>query len=492
MKNFKMMLLALFASVLFVPSVLADCELGSSAGAKASVKNTNDNLKYCDTVSNAINAANDGAVVTLLEDVTIASTNGSDRIVISNKKLTFDFGGKHITTTQLESQYAAFKVDGSSSEVTFKGEGGIENKNGSSALLVTGNAKVTINGGEFIQSGETNDNKNYSAVSVDTATLKVEEGADQTVTITGGIGVFGTSPSLTVVSGTITAEDFAISGNGSTTFTSTINIQGGTIKSNGSAAIYNPQSGTLNITGGDIEGKIGIVARGGTVTISDNANITATGKADETYEVGDATDRSGKVKLPGGVGLIVDNTESYPHAEAEVKGGNFTTEGDAVLAYKNEQNSDDKIKVSGGKFNQGIPAQYLDESADVEQSESGVVGKVYDITVEKTENGEVKVNKNAAVGETVKIETIAGKGYKLGKITVTYSKDGKDEEVEVKDGSFVMPEGAVKVSVTFVKVDDTEASENPATYDGIFTYVTLAVASLGVLAVASKKVLKNN
>ena len=90
-------------------------------------------------------------------------------------------------------------------------------------------------------------------------------------------------------------------------------------------------------------------------------------------------------------------------------------------------------------------------------------------------------------------EDIPTKGYKLNKITVTYEKDGKETEVKVaEDGTFVMPEGAVKVNVTFVKIEvpvDNKPDEAPATFDNVLGYVVLTFGVLGTAIIVSKKVL---
>lgn len=509
MKNFKMMMAALMASALFVPGVLADCDLDSDAGAMASITKTDTPTKYCDSVKDAVDTAQSGDTVNLMQPFTFTEVDNTNRIEINNKDITFNFGVNSITAPNLGSDFAAFVVKGTS-KVTFEGSGGIEHKKGGSALLIMNTAEVTIKGGNFTQS-VTADPENYAAISVDdSATLKVVEGDENPVLITGGIAVFGTSK-LEVSKGTIIADDFAISGNGSQTTNSTITITGGTITSNNNAAIYHPQKGTLNITGGNITGKIGIVARGGTIDISANAKIKATGTAEDEIVVGDAKDSEGEVKLPGGIGVIADKTENYPDATSlkiEITGGEFDTEGDAVLAYKDvAEDATDIINVSGGKFNNNVPAKYMKNEEGYGKSESGEVGKIYNIEKITTVNGDFEVNKTAVAGEIVKITTRPNSGYKVALITVMKG----DDPVLVTGDSFEMPAGDVKVSVTFVKVeeptkdeptdnkpsenettdkpaDDTPTS-NPNTYDGIASCLVMAISTLGVVAIVSKKLL---
>ncbi len=349
--------------------------------------------------------------------------------------------------------------------------GTIENTNekNSTALFVPyGGCKATVNGGS-IKANENAENSITVMIGHNNIADASDAGAGAKVTInkgdiTGGIALFGQKPELDVTGGNITSKSFAISGNGSpkgnvnATLESTINISGGNIKSTGSAAIYHPQDGTLNVSGGTITGKLGIVARAGKVNISENANIIADGSPEETYQVGDAMKNGERVKLPGGTGVIVDNSEdSYPgQAKVTIEGGNFNTNGKSVLTYEDAENETKDIQVKGGTFNKDVDSVYL--GSEVQQSESGVVGKVHKITKDATLNGSFTVNENAAEGENVKVNVEPASGYKLEKISVTYELNGEVKEVEVTDGTFIMPAYDVKVKVTFVK--DTSSSDN--------------------------------
>ena len=91
MKNFKMVLVSLFAGVLFVPSALALCDTEQS-GKQASVQNTGSAIQYCDSIDNALRAATENAVVTLLDNFEFAGSNQVGRIEIEDKNITFNFG----------------------------------------------------------------------------------------------------------------------------------------------------------------------------------------------------------------------------------------------------------------------------------------------------------------------------------------------------------------------------------------------------------------
>ena len=502
MKKLKLFVTTMLAMFVATVSVHAACNVAET-GAEASIV-TGSTVKYCDSVKDAVTNANANDTVKLLKQIDFADGNYLNRIDIASKDITFDFNGNKIIATNLPSEYAAFVVSGTS-EVTFVGKGGIENKSGSSALLVTGTANVTIEGGEFIKSGNSTDGKSYSAVTVfGGSTLTVEEKGEAAVLIKGGILVSGNQPKLYFKNGTIDSDDdFAISGNGRDTTDSEIEISGGTLKSAKSAAIYHPQTGTLNIKGGNITGAIGIVARQGDINIT-SGNITATGTG-EDIRVGDAKKGDEYVLVPQGVAVIVDNSEEGAYntdpAEVNIEKGEFNVPKgkEAVLDYENPGAK--KIKVSGGTFNVDVEKEYL-ASNDLGQSESGKVGKLHKVEITKTENGKVEAYTNAAEGEEVVVKITADKGYQIDSVTIT-DKDGKTVKFLSADGGirFTMPTSDVKVTVTFKKVEtpvvtpettETTEEENPKTGDNIFMYLSLGLASVAVASLSVKKLRKTN
>ena len=501
LKLFVTTMLAMFVATVGVHA--AACDGVAKEDADASIV-SGSTEKYCSTVKDAVDAAVTGETVKLLKPYSFTEQNTTNRIEINNKNITFDFNGNKITATQLPSEFAAFVVKGTS-EVTFVGKGGIENQKGSSALLVTGTAKVTIEGGEFIKSGNSTDGKSYSAVTVfGGAELTVEEKGESAVLIKGGILVSGAGPHLYFKNGTIDSDDdFAISGNGRDTTNSLIEISGGTLKSAKSAAIYHPQTGTLNITGGTITGAIGIVARQGDITV-DGGTINAKGTG-EPIRVGDAKKDGDYVLVPQGVAVIVDNSEEGAYntdpAEVNIEKGEFNVPKgkEAVLDYENPGAK--KIKVSGGTFNVDVEKEYL-ASNDLGQSESGKVGKLHKVEITKTENGKVEAYTNAAEGEEVVVKITADKGYQIDSVTIT-DKDGKTVKFLSADGGikFTMPTSDVKVTVTFKKVEtpvvtpettETTEEENPKTGDNIFMYLSLGLASVAVASLSVKKLRKTN
>ena len=89
------------------------------------------------------------------------------------------------------------------------------------------------------------------------------------------------------------------------------------------------------------------------------------------------------------------------------------------------------------------------------------------VSASKSDNGSVSVDKtSASKGSTVTVTVKAKDGYKLDKLTIT---DAKGKTVEVTDKgngkfSFVMPEGKVTVTPTFV-ADNGSQTENKSYSD---------------------------
>ena len=512
MKKLKLFLTGILATCVAVTGANAACTTDAESAA-ASITKDGAETKYCETVKDAVTTAQAGDTVHLLRNYKFTGNTTADRIEI-NKSITFDFGEYTITINNLPTTNGGLVVTGSGTKVTFVGKGGIARTNGSSALLVTSGAEVYINGGTFTQSGVAADGKSYNAVDVVGSTLVVEEKDGNKVTITGGIGLGGDNSVLKVNSGTITAEDFAVNGNGTSTTNSTIIINGGTLKSTGNAAIYHPQTGNLTITGGEIEGLIGIVARQGNVKI-DGGKITATGTG-EGIRVGDACENGKEctpdsdanyVKLPQGVAVIVDNHVNGAYtvtATAIVTKGEFEVpEGKtAVLDYENYAAKN--IRVDGGKFTAGGEADtgVLAYTLSLTMSENGVIGTLHNITSVKPENGSIDVPENAAEGEVVTIAVVANEGYKVSKVYV----NGVAVEADANGNyTFTMGKENVKVTAEFTKVaaesapapdDETteETEENPNTLDSLPLYLiggTVAVLGVAGLGYSIKKKFEN-
>ena len=249
--------------------------------------------KYYATLPDAIAAAKTGDTVKLVKDITSSST-----IQISQKTdIKLDLNGKKLTVTSgdaLLNNGALTILD------SLSGGKIISEKSGT--IGVGSNSTTTIQSGEF----------------------ESVEGAVFTGLSTGA--------TITIEGGTFSASDNAvIAGNGSnrTGDPNVINIKGGTfngsIKTAGYVAcgIYAPWKDQITVSGGtfNITSGAGIVARGGTVTVT-GGEFKTTGNV--TGKVGDS-----RVVVPCAA-LVFDSAAKYPGmtetSKIAVSGGTFTSD----------------------------------------------------------------------------------------------------------------------------------------------------------------------
>ena len=241
-----------------------------------------------------------------------------------------------------------------SSKVTIEG-GTIEGKeNGITAssctVDISGNAKVSgKESGVFVYGGSgevtVSDNAQiegrYGIVAANGGTANIEGGT-----------VHGTAAGLGI--------------NGTDKSDATFNVTGGDV-TGGVAGAYMP-AGKLNVKGGTVKGKAGIVVRGGDVDVQ-GGTIEATGTANEQVTIGDAKKGGATYTVPA-AGITVDNAgyQAQAGGQKHVTIGDKATvkaaEGGATLAackngtaveaesgkVKPEENP---FSVSGGTFTTG-------------------------------------------------------------------------------------------------------------------------------------------
>lgn len=367
------------------------------------------------TLIDAAAAANAGDTVELLVEHT------SDMVTF-NVPVTLDLGGNTLT------------IDGTSGNtdgLLFLGSGENALKNGSvidirgqkysnaiewlavfsSANLSTEN--VVIEGHRSASSTVTNylimqDNYNGSGDTVlnlgsGTVLKDADASSSSMKNDVVGVALYGTSTdaanitrttSLRVAdSVTIETSGFAIAGHGNSHGTE-IAINRGTIISTGTTAIYHPQYGTMDVTGGTIAGTTGIEMRAGTLNVTGG---TIKGAAEElsveSNPSGETTVGAGiaiaqhTTKLPlnvsiaggtisGAAGLCESNPqENSPEDIAKVtlsvKGGTFTSsaaDGDAII-------SDDKTAfITGGTFSSDPEKTYFATGYTSKPSAEGYSG----------------------------------------------------------------------------------------------------------------------
>ena len=210
-----------------------------------------------------------------------------------------------------------------------------------------------------------------------------------------GVNIRGRGAVLNASGGVVEAKDNAVLGGNGTDSSSaycggtTMNVTGGTyvghIQSNGFIAcgIYHPQSGTLNVSGGDfiIENGVGILMRGGDLSMTGGTITT----------MGDASGKVGDSRIISSCyGVFVDPSANYPSAKeagisASVAGGTIKTDGanaDSIAQSSPDNTSAKSVSatVTGGTFatlnNLIAASKFIPESAAVETSD----GETFTVT----------------------------------------------------------------------------------------------------------------
>ena len=278
------------------------------------VINTRTNTEYFD-LQLAVNEAEPSDTLKFQVDYTIPAT------VTINKKLTLDLNGK---TATIPTGGYGLDVTSTAGNLTIT-----DSSAGASGAITGGYNTVWVGGG---------------------ATFTLDKGS-----LTGalyGVGVVGTGSTVNVDGGMIDSVYFAITGNGSAGLGGTIiDIDGGTLSSD-YTAIYVPQSGSVDISGGTIIGHTGIEVRSGSLTIS-GGSITATGQylpVPGTYSNG---------SLESGDAIFINTNPDYAgNMIINISGGTFTSAtGYAMREYVYDSAGVTEVEtltVTGGTFIGGV------------------------------------------------------------------------------------------------------------------------------------------
>lgn len=283
------------------------------------------------TLADALAAADENAIVKLLEDVT------GQVAIPAGKKLTLDLNGKTITH----------------SGTAIINNGTLIVKNG--AVVSTGNCGIGVG-------------SNSETTILSDVTVTAQESAVITSKSTGA--------KIFIEGGTFTSTDNAvIAGNGSerTGNPNIIVINGGTFNGGITTAgyvacgIYAPWKDQITVNGGTfhITGGAGIVARAGQVSVNGGTFI-CTGNA--TGKVGDS-----RVVVPCAA-LVFDSEANYPALTNEsvilVKNGTFTVESGVAVAYavKAAEDLNPRIVIEGGSFS-GNPTTFVKEGCTAQEKD---------------------------------------------------------------------------------------------------------------------------
>mgnify|MGYP004510758889 CR=1 FL=1 len=227
-----------------------------------------------------------------------------------------------------------------------------------SGVITVGYANVVIKNGTVVSTSTNGTNKPalkvYSHGNVTVADdVTLDGGTVQpAIYLEGGeVALYGTATSK---------GGYAITTHGLNEHNTVITIKdGATVTAENGAAIYNPH-GDLIIEGGVITGKIGVQICAGSLSISGNAQISATGAAE-------AHEGDGAV-FDGSAVSIIDRAGAYTGlVSIEITGGTFTSaHGKAIRAFAYDDttetefdNSSKVVKVSGGTFSSEVDASLI-------------------------------------------------------------------------------------------------------------------------------------
>lgn len=351
---------------------------------------------------------------------------------------------------------------------------------GDAQTSVKGSGNVIVNAGILKISGgeytctDTNASRNVILTGSDVYKTQSSQAVttieNATLTNNSGIGASALwGATINVKSGArITANGNALGGN-NTTPDQNINVEEGAyLESTADAAIYQAAKGSLKITGGEIKGKAGVVARAGTVEVT-GGTITATGT--EEVKVGDRD-----VKVPPS-GIVYDLKAAY--GGSEETNSKISVSGDAEVKAAGQQEAvtlvtadDDttttptaKLEVTGGSFGKAVDSKYLPTGTVQVKSTDGsakyfdnvddalaVAGDDDDVTQKADTPSDPDqpmqpVDKNANKVTATWTETVSG----VGDGTVTISKLTKSAEYILK-----ITRGETNVYLNLTAEDDGE------------------------------------
>ncbi|MFR1105897.1 MAG: hypothetical protein ACLSD3_13975, partial [Acutalibacteraceae bacterium] len=279
---------------------------------------------YYKSVQNAINAADDGATVTLYKSV-------SEDIVIDEKSVVLDLNG--FTLTNVENDTITVKI---SANLTVTGSGTVDNKSNAKAAVFN-EGTVVLNGGIFDRTSETGSsadvsggNSWYTLCNHGTMTI----GSDVTVKNTGSfssmiengyqnygsgnartghiVGTNAANPSLVIKGGTFVGGLNTVKNDDG----GKLAIHGGTFSNTTQAAVLNWN--IAEITGGtfEVESNKGVILNG-----KNTSNVAG----NEILNQGCLTISGGSFTAPNGVSVIGKMEATTDMSDVSISGGTFSS-----------------------------------------------------------------------------------------------------------------------------------------------------------------------
>ena len=269
-------------------------------------------------------------------------------------------------------------------------------------IQVTGNFTLKDTAGQgkiYTETDYTGSLTGYTVVDVNGGTFTMESGLIEAVRPDSenkgqfGVGV-GEGGTVNIKGGTIKAGWYAVSGNGNDlNKNNVINISGGTLISAVDYAVYHPQAGTLNISGGLIDGgKGGVSMNRGTLNVT-GGTIQNQG----TGNTGNWGDGTG-----GMVGSAINIGANYDEVTANITGGTFISNSpdtDAVVVDKGAQHKY-TANISNAEIKGNVNLTNSVEGSSLTLNNTKVEGDVTAVT-----NSTVVIENGSNVSGEVKGDT---------------------------------------------------------------------------------------
>ncbi len=461
-------------------------EGGQPAGLAAEGETQVENVAYIGeqgypSLAAAFAAVQNGEIVLVKQDCDMP-----DQIIISgNKSVTLDLGDSTVSATN-----GIHVMNGAT--LTIKGNGVYKHESNSSNAFNVWGYTTYENDGAIDESKAIR-----STVTVESGTITAAGGG-------AGIGMWGNGATVNINGGKVESVfknndvdgGFAIAGNGirngkTCNGGTELNINGGEITSVQDCAIYLPQIGVTNITGGTIRGWSGIEMDSGTLNISG-------GKIESTYQ-GDGTRKykpagDGNYNFGAAIAVVSKGNQSAMgyagHMNVNITGGeivsasyyaideynlpyvqnpdgkqsvayvdSFKISGDAKIGGAKGAVLSDNIKnfISSGNFTHEISEDYIAEGkickVTTDANYPYVVGeKVVDVKPAEPEKTEVAGKTEDIKSEDVDKNKVVNAAAST---TITDSADASVSDVAKE----VTNSATVTVRGKDVAIDSTEASE---------------------------------
>ena len=380
--------------LLCISMITALCGISAFAENAAVAEIVETGKKYTDFVQAFYDASYDAQTIRMLDDVNVTLSEALEfNLFGSSEVFTIDLNGHDINFGLVGGSkiHPAIFMTGRNGKFVIKGNGSIN----------TEGRAIEVQSGIFAEPN-----------------VAIENGA--AVISKSEVALFiSTGDAVVDVSGTVKsqAEDAgAIMGDGDyATGTGSITIHDGAWVEAKSHAIYCPQGGSLNITGGTIKstGTTAIEMRRGTLNVSGNPTITTEATSYSVKE-----NKSGATTVGAAVAIAPYDTSTM---NISISGGTFT--GKEALSYANPNkvaNPDVTINVTGGTFSTAI----TDALTNAE-----VKSNIDKLAVVKDSNGYTYSVSDAAVAEVG--------GEKYASLEAAFAKAATGDTITLLDNAKV-------------------------------------------------------